>query len=168
MSVGLKTSSIPVIELTVVPPSLIESAAICEWQSMMPGDTNLPVASTMSAPLGIAAFAPTSVILPLRRTMVPFSIVPRVTVRMVAPLIATTDSGDCVWVRSGSTTAASVIRNRMRRDTVASSDVISRSLADGQLFETGTGRTIPGCAPSSPGGSWVCSAHGRCRRSLYR
>ena len=52
-SVGEKTSSIPVIELTVVPPSLIESAAMCEWQSMMPGEMNLPAASTTSAPAGI-------------------------------------------------------------------------------------------------------------------
>src|SRR5438067_804750 len=36
-SVGSNTSSMPVIELTVVPPSLIESAAMCEWQSMMRG-----------------------------------------------------------------------------------------------------------------------------------
>jgi hypothetical protein len=43
----------PVIELTVVPPSLIESAAMCEWQSMMPGEMNLPAASTTSAPAGI-------------------------------------------------------------------------------------------------------------------
>ena len=43
-SVGSNTSSMPVIELTVVPPSLIESAAMCEWQSMIPGETNLPAA----------------------------------------------------------------------------------------------------------------------------
>ena len=42
----------PVIELTVVPPSLIESAAMCECASMMPGETNRPAASTMSAPCG--------------------------------------------------------------------------------------------------------------------
>ena len=71
-SVGSKTSSMPVIELTVVPPSLIESAAMCEWQSMMPGDTNLPAASTTSAPPGMATFAPTAAILPARSTIVPF------------------------------------------------------------------------------------------------
>ena len=43
----------PVIELTVVPPSLMASLAMCEWQSMMPGETNLPVPSTTSAPAGI-------------------------------------------------------------------------------------------------------------------
>ena len=31
----------PVIELTVVPPSLIASLAMCEWQSMMPGRDEL-------------------------------------------------------------------------------------------------------------------------------
>src|SRR5882672_10059589 len=91
-SVGSKTSSMPVIELTVVPPSLIESAAIWEWQSMMPGATNLPVASTTSAPAGIGTFAPTAAILPPRSTMIPFGIVPLVAVRIVAPLIATTES----------------------------------------------------------------------------
>ena len=35
----------PVIELTVVPPSLMASLAMCEWQSMRPGETNLPVTS---------------------------------------------------------------------------------------------------------------------------
>ena len=43
----------PVIELTVVPPSLMSSLAMCEWQSMMPGETNLPVTSMTSAPRGI-------------------------------------------------------------------------------------------------------------------
>ena len=42
MSVGSSTSCMPVIELTVVPPSLIESLAMCEWQSMMPGRDELP------------------------------------------------------------------------------------------------------------------------------
>ena len=54
MSVGSSTSSMPVIELTVVPPSLIASLAMCECASMMPGETNLPVTSMTSAPAGIA------------------------------------------------------------------------------------------------------------------
>ena len=33
-------------------PSLIESAAMCEWQSITPGVTNLPVASSTVAPAG--------------------------------------------------------------------------------------------------------------------
>jgi hypothetical protein len=89
-SVGSNTSAMPVIELTVVPPSLIESAAMCEWQSMMPGDTNVPVASTMSAPAGIDTFVPTAAILPSRSRIVPFWIVPFVTVTIVPPRIATT------------------------------------------------------------------------------
>jgi hypothetical protein len=44
-SVGSRTSSIPVIELTDTLPSLMASLAMCEWASMMPGETNLPVAS---------------------------------------------------------------------------------------------------------------------------
>ena len=51
-SVGSSTSSMPVIELTVVPPSLIASLAMCECASMMPGDTNWPVVSMISAPAG--------------------------------------------------------------------------------------------------------------------
>jgi hypothetical protein len=62
----------PVIELTVMPPSLIESAAMCECASMMPGDTNRPVASTTSAPAGTGTLAPTASIFPPRKTMVPF------------------------------------------------------------------------------------------------
>ena len=53
-SVGSSTSSMPVIELTVVPPSLIESAAMCECASMMPGVTKRPFASTTSAPAGMS------------------------------------------------------------------------------------------------------------------
>ena len=90
MSVGSSTSSIPVIELTVVPPSLIESLAMCEWASMMPGDTNLPLTSIVSAPAGILTLAPSAAIFPSRNTIVPFGIVPLVTVRIVAPRSATT------------------------------------------------------------------------------
>ena len=62
----------PVIELTVVPPSLIESAAICEWQSMMPGETNCPAASIDLRAGRNVTLAPTAAILPPRRTIVPF------------------------------------------------------------------------------------------------
>ena len=67
MSVGSMTSSIPVIELTVVPPSLMASLAMCECASMMPGDTNCPVVSMTSAPAGTGTLAPTAAILPSRR-----------------------------------------------------------------------------------------------------
>ena len=46
----------PTIELTDVAPSLIASFAMCECASMMPGETNLPVPSTTSAPAGICTF----------------------------------------------------------------------------------------------------------------
>ena len=72
-SVGSRTSPMPVIELTVVPPSLIESAAMCECASMMPGETKRPDASMTSAPGGTWVSAPpTAAILPSRRTIVPF------------------------------------------------------------------------------------------------
>ena len=47
-------------------PSLMLSAAMCEWQSMMPGITNCPAASMIWASGGIVTFSPTSAILPLR------------------------------------------------------------------------------------------------------
>ena len=72
---------------------------------MMPGETNLPVPSTTSAPAGICTFVPTAAILPSRMTMVPLSIVPRVTVRMVALRMATTP-GAAAWPRSRTPDAA--------------------------------------------------------------
>src|SRR5262249_19512775 len=63
---------------------------------MMPGDTNRPVPSTTSAPPGTGTLVPTAAIFPARSTIVPFWIVPRVAVRIVAPVIATT-SGERVW-----------------------------------------------------------------------
>ena len=95
MSVGSSTSSMPVIELTVVPPSLIESAATCECASMMPGVTKRPLASTTSAPAGMSVPGPpTAAIFPSRRITVPFWMVPRVTVSTVPPRMATTDGRD--------------------------------------------------------------------------
>ncbi len=96
MSVGSNTSSMPVIELTVVPPSLIESAAMCECASMMPGETKRPEASTTSAPDGTATSAPTAAMRPSLTTTVAFCSVPFVTVRTVALVIATTPRFD-VW-----------------------------------------------------------------------
>src|SRR5437773_2662134 len=80
---------------------------------MIPGEMNLPVASTTSAPEGTATSAPSAAILPSRRTIVPFGIVPRVTVRMVPPLIATTDGGD--WPESDASAAAERTRTPMAR-----------------------------------------------------
>ena len=86
MSVGSSTSWMLTIDDTTVPPSLMASAAMCECASMMPGEMNLPVTSMTSAPAGIVTLAPSAAIFPSRRTIVPFGIVPRVTVTSVAPL----------------------------------------------------------------------------------
>jgi hypothetical protein len=133
MSVGSSTSPIPVIELTVVAPSLMASLAICECASMMPGDTNLPAASTSVAPAGTCTLGPIAAILPSRSTMVPLLMVPRVTVTSVALRIATTPAV-CACApgratsteRKGRTTATSAaaatrITRRCRRTTEASS-----------------------------------------------
>ena len=93
MSVGLSTSPMPTIELTEVPPSLMSSFAMCECASMRPGETNLPVPSTTSAPAGTLTFAPIAVILPSRSTIVPFAIVPLVAVSSVAFRMATIPDG---------------------------------------------------------------------------
>ena len=89
MSVGSSTSSIPVMELTVVPPSLIESFAMCVCASITPGEMKRPETSTTSAPGGTSTVAPTAAMTPSRSRIVPFGIVPLVTVRSVAPLRAT-------------------------------------------------------------------------------
>ena len=90
----------PVIELTVVPPSLIESFAMCEWQSMMPGEMYSPEASMTSAPAGTSTLGPIAAILPSRRTIVPLGIVPLVTVTSVAPLSAMVPPRVDPWPRT--------------------------------------------------------------------
>ena len=71
----------PVIELTVVPPSLIESFAMCECASMMPGEMNLPVdVDDFGAGRDLVFGPPTAAILPSRMTTTPFWMVPFVTV----------------------------------------------------------------------------------------
>ena len=97
MSVGLSVSATLVIELTVVPPSLMSSVAMCECSSMMPGETNLPVRVHDWAPGGTWTSAPTAAILPSRTSTVPFGMVPWVTVRTVAPRIAKVAPGRAAW-----------------------------------------------------------------------
>ena len=59
---------------------------MCECVSTMPGITNLPVQSSTVAPSGTGVSGPpTAAILPPRTTTVPFSMVPCVMVRSVAP-----------------------------------------------------------------------------------
>src|ERR1700731_3384642 len=84
MSSGFKTSSMPTMADTETLPSLILSAAMCEWQSIMPGITNLPETSTTVASAGTLTFSPTSAILPSRMRIDPVLSVPLVTVRTVA------------------------------------------------------------------------------------
>src|SRR5882724_6891178 len=77
------------IAVTESEPSFtLPSTPVCEWQSMMPGVTNLPVAS-MTRAFGSRAFTfgPTSAILPSRIRIEPLLIVPCEAVIMVAFLI---------------------------------------------------------------------------------
>src|SRR5208282_2681057 len=91
MSSGFKTSPTLTMELTATLPSFtLPSTAMCEWQSMIPGVTNIPEASITVAPAASFTFFPTSAILPSRIRIDPCSMVPFVTVRMVAFLITVT------------------------------------------------------------------------------
>ena len=83
------TSSIRTIDVIDSVPSLIASAAECEWASMMPGVTYLPAPSMTFAPAGTATSAPTAAILPSRMTIVPFGIVAPDAVMIVAFVMAT-------------------------------------------------------------------------------
>ena len=76
------------IDVTESEPSLIASAIECECGSMMPGITNLPVASMTCAPAGAVRFLPICAILPFCRSRSVFSSLPLVTVRIVAFLIS--------------------------------------------------------------------------------
>ena len=75
------------MEETETLPSLMDSAAMCEWASMMPGITNIPSASITSAPAGTSTLAPTSAIFPSRIRIAPGDRIPPVTVSTVAPRI---------------------------------------------------------------------------------
>jgi len=73
------------IEETDTEPSLtLPSTAMCEWQSMMPGVTNWPVASITTASAGAFRVPPTAAIFPSLIKMSPLSMVPWETVRIVA------------------------------------------------------------------------------------
>src|SRR2546429_3345661 len=63
MSSGSRTSSMFTMEETETLPSLMASAAMCEWQSIIPGITNCPEASITCAPVGALMDWPTSAIL---------------------------------------------------------------------------------------------------------
>ncbi|MCA1628975.1 MAG: hypothetical protein LC774_01110 [Acidobacteria bacterium] len=115
MSVGFKASRVLTIEVTESVPSLMASSAECEWQSMMPGVTYLPVASMTRTSEPARRFAPTAAIFPLRIRMSEPVSVPCEAVRIVALRIKTSpaapttdaesaaegvpDSGLVGWVR---------------------------------------------------------------------
>src|SRR6266567_3432246 len=86
------------IAVTESEPSFtLPSTPVCEWQSMMPGVTYLPVAS-MTRAFGSRAFTfgPTSAILPSRIRIEPLLIVPCEAVIMVAFLIRVSDGAVAV------------------------------------------------------------------------
>jgi hypothetical protein len=85
MAVGFRTSCVRAIEVTERVHSLTEPSIIeCECASMMPGMTNLPVASMVRAPAGAVRFFPTEAILPPRMRMSVPSSVPCEAVSTVA------------------------------------------------------------------------------------
>src|SRR5438093_9500513 len=84
MSSGFRISAMFTIEETETLPSLMLSAAMCEWQSIMPGITNCPAASITCASFGALTDTPTSAILPSLIRMEPCSMFPCETVRIVA------------------------------------------------------------------------------------
>src|ERR1700761_1097151 len=81
-------------------------SAECEWGSMIPGVTYLPVASTTVAPAGALTVAPTPAILPLCNHTLPCWIVPCEAVITVAFLI--TRSAGAVELCA---TAAAIMEN---------------------------------------------------------
>src|SRR5438067_13700776 len=98
MSVSLITSRIRTMAVTDNVPSLIESSAVCECASMMPGVTYMPVAS-MTLAFGPAVTSlPTATILPLRMRIEPFSIVPCDAVIIVALRISVSPEAFCAYV----------------------------------------------------------------------
>src|SRR5262245_6571709 len=91
MSVSSTTSFIRTIAETETEPSLIESSALWECASIIPGVTYIPVASmTLAfAPARTSPFLPTAAILPSRIRIEPPSITPCEAVMIVAFLIRT-------------------------------------------------------------------------------
>src|SRR5215471_11712481 len=98
---------------------------------MMPGEMNLPVASTTSAPAGIETLAPAAAILPSRSTIVPFGIVPRVTVTSVPPRIATTGAVVRVWASSGPNAPTARQARTKKRFTISPLPRFGRRLGRG-------------------------------------
>ena len=103
MAVGLMMSRVFAIEVTDFVHSLTEPSIIeCECASMMPGETNLPVASTTRAPSGAFRFCPTATIFPPRMSMSVAGSVPCEAVKTVALRMSVSAGADvraCVPTR---------------------------------------------------------------------
>src|SRR5215203_3558597 len=92
------------------------SMLMCDAASITPGMTNLPAASTISAPAGTATFAPTATILPPRMTTVPFGIAGPLTGSTVPPRIATARScAESDADKARSAVAMETVRTGVRR-----------------------------------------------------
>ena len=90
MSVELMMSRVRVIEVTLKEPSLMLPSIIeCEWQSMIPGEMNFPVASMTLAFDEAVRFLPILAILPFWISISVLSKVPLAAVKIVAFLIRT-------------------------------------------------------------------------------
>jgi hypothetical protein len=115
---------------------------MCEWQSMMPGETKRPVASMTSAPDGTVTFRPTSAIRPARMRTVPSAMTPLVTVRIVAWVMAMTGS-PAGGVRAASPAGDATARISRR----AASRGLDRRRNMNRRLLTGTGPAIRGSVP---------------------
>src|SRR5215813_13384966 len=155
MSVLSTTSLILTIAETETEPSLIESSALCECASIIPGVTYIPVASmTLAfAPAFTSLFLPTAAILPSRIRTEPFSITPCEAVMIVAFLIRTSPLF-CACATRASAVISAV--NRIAEclfivislfSTASGSErrIVSRSL-DGAALATARGTDLSWCA----------------------
>ena len=86
------TSRMVTMDDTFTAPSLMASAAMWEWESMMPGVTYLPVPSTTWAPPDACRWVPTAAIFPFRMRMSASVRVPWDAVITVAPRMRVTSS----------------------------------------------------------------------------
>src|SRR5215510_5898224 len=155
MSVLSTTSFIRTIAETDTEPSLTESSALCECASIIPGVTNIPVASmTLAfAPALTSLFLPMATILPSRIRIEPPSITPCEAVMIVAFLIRTSPLF-CACAADASATTSAV--NRIVKclfivislfSTASGSErrILSRLLA-GATLATARGTDLSWCA----------------------
>src|SRR5687768_9349587 len=121
MAFGLRTSWVRAIDVTDLVHSFTEpSIIVCECASMIPGKTNLPVASITRAPVGALKFEPTAVIFPLRISTSVFCSVPRETVSTVAFFIRVVCAASRGW-------APMLMHPKVTRQAIRNSLFISRT-----------------------------------------